>query len=203
MIVCVKTGSKYGLEYVTRLQAGVRRHLPESDAGHAFVCFTDAPVAGVDCRPLPRDLPIWWSKLGLFGLNQPLIYFDLDVVIVGALAPLLDWDGFGIIKNPWLKGYNSSVMKLTGAEGHVLDRFVPGIMATMRGDQDWLNVTMPDAPTFPMQWFPSWKVHRLFMLDAPPQEAIACICHGTPRPHEIDKPWFRDRWLGRLEEAST
>ncbi len=191
MICCFKTGTKFGDEYVTRLRDGVRRH-----GGGDLVCFTERPVAGVDCRPLPVDLPKWWCKLGAYALGEPLIALDLDIVIVGSLQPLLEWEGFGSIKNPWLKGYNSSVVKLTGNEGRVWDAFTPDVMAKMRGDQDWLNVALPLQKTFPVKWFPSWKVHRLFTMDAPPPEAIAIICHGSPRPHQIHAPWFQEQWLG-------
>lgn len=194
-IACFKKGTKYGPEYVQRLHQGVKRHLPK-DSSIPFVCFTEDPVEGVDCEPLPVDLPGWWSKLGAYALSEPLICLDLDIVIVGSLAPLLEWDGFGVIKNPWLRGYNSSVLKLTGRETDVWNRFVPGVMATMRGDQDWLNVTMPGAATFPVQWFPSWKVHRVWMEPAPPEGAIAIFCHGSPKPHEISNGWLRDHWTG-------
>ena len=192
IIACFKTGKKFGDEYVTRLRDGVRRH---SDLD--LVCFTERPVAGVECRPLPVDLPKWWCKLGAYALGEPLICLDLDIVILSSLQPLLDWQGFGVIRNPWLKGYNSSVVKLTGNERHVWERFVPGVMSAMRGDQDWLNVAMPNAPTFPVEWFPSWKVHRCFAMPEPPKDAIACICHGSPKPHQIADGWMRDHWLGR------
>jgi hypothetical protein len=199
MICCVRTGKKYGDEYVQRLHDGVRRHLPESAKDTRFVCFTNEPVAGVECEPLPVDLPKWWSKLGLYALAKPLLYFDLDIVILGSLQPVLEWDGFGTIKNPWLKGYNSSVIKLTGNEFHVWERFVPGVMSAMRGDQDWLNVAMPDAPTFPVEWFPSWKVHRCFAMPEPPPKAIAVITHGSPKPHQIADGWLRDHWIGTAQ----
>ncbi len=192
-IACFKKGTKYAPEYVQRLHQGVMRHLATDIP---FVCFTDDPVDGVDCEPLPVDLPGWWCKLGAYALGEPLICLDLDIVIVGSLTPLLEWDGFGVIKNPWLRGYNSSVLKLTGKETDVWNRFVPGVMASMRGDQDWLNATMPGAKTFPVEWFPSWKVHRMWMQPSAPEDAIAVFCHGSPKPHEIDKGWLRDHWVG-------
>ena len=196
MICCVRTGKKYGPEYVTRLRDGIARHAPKGSK-QPFICFTDDPIEGVECLPLPVDLPKWWAKLGLFTLGKPLIYFDLDVVVVGSLAPLLAWEGFGIIKNPWLKGFNSSVMKLRGDEGHVWDKFTPGVMSVMRGDQDWLNVAMPEAPMFPIKWFPSWKAHRCFAMPEPPPDAIAINLHGSPKPHQIKDGWLHDHWLGR------
>jgi len=199
MICCVKTGKKYDATYVRRLRDGVRRHLPESAKGERFVCFTNEPVDGVECEPLPVDLPKWWAKLSVFAIGKPLIYLDLDIVIVGSLEPLLKWEGFGVIKNAWLKGYNSSVVKLTGNETHVWERFVPGVMSAMRGDQDWLNVAMPDAPMFPVEWFPSWKAHRCFAMPAPPRDAIAINLHGSPKPHQVASGWLTDHWIGTAQ----
>jgi hypothetical protein len=195
LICCVKTGTAYSDDYVRHLRDGVARCCP---VPHEFVCLTEAPVDGVDCRPLSAPLPKWWAKLSIFEMRRPLIYLDLDVVMVGDLQPLLEWDGFGVIRNPWLPGYNSSVMKLTGNEGFVWDRFTPGVMASFRGDQDWLNVAYPTAPTFPPEWFPSWKISKLFKLDAPPPDAIAVNMHGFPKPAQITHGWVKDYWTGNI-----
>lgn len=195
-IACVKTGSKYSDLYVRRLQAGVKRHLPPA-LGAEFVCFTDKAVPGVLSEKLPTNLSGWWAKLELFALREPLIYFDLDVVVTGSLAPLVDWDGFGIIKDWWLPGFNSSVMKLTGAEGHVWDNFTSDVDANMRrcymGDQQWIGEQVPDARTFPKAWFPSYKATP-GCQDAVPADAMACIFHGLPKPCQIAEGWVPELW---------
>lgn len=195
LICCVKTGTLYGDDYVRNLRDGIARNTGR----HEFVCFTDNPVRGIDCEPLPAALPKWWAKVGMFQLRRALIYCDLDVVIVGSLQPLIEWNGFGVIRNPWLPGFNSSVMKLTGNEGFVWDKFTPGVMASFRGDQDWLNAVYPDAPTFPHEWFPSWKIGKLFKLQAPPKDAIAINMHGFPKPAQLpDGIWVKDYWTGNI-----
>lgn len=193
LIACVKKGPKYGPEYVERLWSGIQRHFP-SDASGEFVCFTDKPVTSIQCEPLPVDLPGWWSKLGLYKLRTPLIYFDLDVVIAGNLRPLFDWDGFGIIKDYWLPGFNSSVMKLTGSEGHVFDRFTKADMYSGRylGDQGWITKQMPDAKTFPLEWFPSYKAGRC--QEAVPDGAMAVVFHGEPKMADITDGWVPELW---------
>lgn len=197
-IACVKQGTKYGPEYVKNLQAGIARHC---HVEHEFICFTDDPVDGVKCEPLTVTLPGWWSKLSLFEMRRPLLYFDLDMVLVGDIQPLIDWPGFGILKNGWqdLEGYNSSVMKLTGNEGFVWDKFSPGVMA-LRGDQDWLNVCYPKQRTFPREWVPSFKLDKLYKLDGPPAGAIAINFHGLPKPHEFgaEHGWVKDYWQGNI-----
>lgn len=205
-IYCVRTGDKYPVEYVHRLRGMIDRHLPVG-VTYTFTCVTDAPRE-VECDTLPATLPGWWAKLELFKLRRPLIYFDLDVVVTGDLGPLVDWDGFGII-NDWNEvGYeapdgagkivtpmfNSSVMRLTGEEGHVWDSFTPEVMRRFRrgGDQRWVTARMPGARTFPAEWFASYKWGGCEA--APPPDALAVVFHGYPKPHEFTSGWVADNW---------
>lgn len=193
LIACVRTGDKYGDDYILRLQRGIKRHLPK-DERPTFVCLTDRPVEGVLCEPLTENLPTYWSKLELFKLDEPLIYFDLDVVITGSLAPLFDWHGFGIIKDYWQMGFNSSVMKLTGNERHVFDDFMRADMRRCpQGDQQWITEQMPEGRIFPKEWFPSYKVDHC--QEKAPDGAIACIFHGNPKPHDIASGWVKELWV--------
>lgn len=192
LIACVKTGEKYGAEYVRRLRDGVERYLPK-EADHPFVCFTDVPVDGVTCEPLPADLPTWFSKIGMFKLREPMLYLDLDIVITGDLTPAIEWDGFGILRDWWLPGFNSSVMKLTGNEGHVWDRFkVEMIPKLYMGDQQWVSHQMPGAKTFPQKWFPSWKADKC--ESGVPEGALAVVFHGDPKPADIGTGWVPEYW---------
>jgi hypothetical protein len=192
LIACVKQGDKYGPEYVRRLQAGVWKHLPPGSKAE-FVCLTDKHVPGVLCQTLKEGLPGWWSKLELFKQDEPLIYFDLDVVITGDLGPLLNWEGSGFLKDWWLPGFNSSVMKLTGNEGHVWNNFTPDVMRThYMGDQHWITRQIPKGRTFPAHWFPSYKANNC--QDAPPADAMAVIMHGDPKPHHITTGWVPKLW---------
>ena len=194
LICCFKVGNKYGPEYVRKLQAMVKRHLPPN-GGHEFVCFTDDAVPGVLSERLPADLPGWWSKIGAYKLREPLICLDLDIVITGSLGPLLAWDGFGIIDDWWMPGFNSSVMVLTGNEGHVWDAFTPDVMRSRpAGDQQWITEQMPGAKTFPAEWFPSWKANRCGEFGEPLPGSIATIFHGSPKPADIKVGWVPKHW---------
>lgn len=189
VVCCVKTGDKYGADYVCRLRDGVARHM----GAHQFICFTDIPVDGVDCRNLPADLPGWFAKLGLFKLGRPLIYFDLDVVITGDLSPLKCFsDRFSIIKDWWLPGFNSSVMLLTGNERDIWYRFKAEMIPRLTfGDQQYITEEIPNAATFPPNWFPSYKANDC--KAAAPPGAIAVIFHGNPKPHECSG-WVNEAW---------
>lgn len=103
-ILCMKWGTLYGAADVNNLYRGVKRHLARP---FRFVCFTD-DARGLDpevtALPLP-DLGLpegnsdtRWRKLALFrrdldGLSGAALFLDLDLVIVGDLAPFFDFPG--------------------------------------------------------------------------------------------------------------
>jgi hypothetical protein len=198
IVACVMTGDKYNERHVRLLRDGVRRW---GLGNYEFVCISDRHIAGT--RIIPAKLPGWWAKLQLFELREPLIYFDLDVVITDYLKPLVDWNAFGIIwdyLNPaevpdnviHTKMFNSSVMRLTGNEFHVWEQFCTKPEAVMSryvrgGDQRWITARMPDAKTFPPAWFPSYRFDKC--EDAVPPEALAVIFHGHPKPWDIPTGW--------------
>lgn len=188
-VACVSVGTKYDDRYVHNLKRGVQRFMP---CEHEFVCFGDRLIEGIAVQPVPSGLSGWWAKLALFAAREPMIYFDLDMVITGDLTRLVEWDGFGITQDCWVPGCNSSVMKLTGNERRVWDECHPGIMQQLRGDQDWINVVMPDAPKFPRAWFPVFKADGC--VDGPTDEAMAVNFHGFPKPAQITSGWVPEYW---------
>lgn len=108
-VVCIKWGDKYPSYYVNRLHAGVRRGL---DRSFRFICFTD-DAAGIDPAIETHPLPIEpfeaeivaamqrkgrrgaWRKISLFrpglaDMSGQILGFDLDVVVTGDLADIVD-----------------------------------------------------------------------------------------------------------------
>src|SRR5882724_6653850 len=165
IVACVRTGERYGMEYVTKLRNMVARHMPRP---YRMVCLTDQPerctdVDIVDVTAL--DLKGWWAKMALFapewrGLD-PVIYFDLDTVLIGDLAPLRNVPGeFSICENfTRLYGkssypckFNSSVMTIGGGKcSFVWDRFERDRWRLLSkhdryGDQAAIEELYPDAP---------------------------------------------------------
>eukprot|EP00435_Cladocopium_sp_Y103_P012485 s3282_g3.t1 len=132
VIACLKWGHRYNADYVNRLCASVRRHLPSAQLAEAkFVCFTEDPK-GIDefietRRPtLPDGFHLWWGKAVLFSAEAGLdghrvLFLDLDQVIVGTLEPLLAYQGpFAVLHTDDIAcelapgGYNSSVISWRG-----------------------------------------------------------------------------------------
>ena len=220
IVCCVKWGTKYPAAYANRLRRMVDRHLARP---HDFACLTDDP-AGLDPEITPLALPDvgytgWWNKISLFrgDLFEPgrtLLFFDLDVVIVGPLDFMLAGAADLTIVRGFSKNasFNSSVMNIrAGALTHVYERFAcdaETIASSGRfaGDQDWIYAQVPDAALFPAGKIVSYKkdlaAHVLplakklgleyrwikaprFMTVSPPPGASIVVFHGKPDPEDV------------------
>lgn len=105
-IICINWGTKYGAPFINRLYAMVARNITPP---FTFTCFTDNRE---DLRPeiLLEDLPhldiekmpvktkgiwpkarLWGPKLG--NLSGPVLFLDLDLVIVGSLDAFFEAGG--------------------------------------------------------------------------------------------------------------
>ena len=207
VVACVKQGDKFGPEYPTRLYEAVECHL---SLPHRFVCFTDDPVPGVPCEPLPAPLVGWWSKLGMFreGAFPPgdrILYFDLDTLIVASIDDMGAYDGpFAILQDFYRQdGFGSGVMAWTPHESTYLiwnHWWRSGCPVTPGGDQAWIEKMMPDAERW-QDLFPgrlvSFKVHCKLGI---PDGASVINFHGYPRPHEC-RGWVQEKWLNQNQET--
>lgn len=202
-VVCVKVGDKYGPDYVNRLGSMVRRHL---SLDHTFRCVTDDPE-GVDAEVLPVEepyLPGWWQKLTVFkpepwGLEHPILFLDLDVVILGSLDDFAREDtDFAIIKDFRYDCYNSSVFWLRpGSRPEVWTNFTMDVMERYPGDQNWITECVPDATLWPPEWMVSYKRsirRRLWLNRPPPPDARVVVFHGYPKPHQVRDRFVREHW---------
>lgn len=210
-IVCIRAGEAFPAEYVAILHDMVRRNLAEGYEGR-FICFTDrlGDLDGVETRPLPADLPGWWSKLalhrpGLFPDGDRVLFFDLDTVITDSFDELAGYAGpFATLRDFYRPlGLQSAVMAWAAGEtAHIWESYqaagcpqdIPG------GDQAWIERSHPKAvrlqDAFP-QMFVSYK-----QISGIPSASI-CVFHGKPRPHEVLTGWVPQVWkVGGLTGAS-
>ena len=201
-VVCLKTGAAYGAEYVLRLRSMVARHLP---VPHRFLCFTDAEVAGVTCLRPPCHYPGWWGKVGFFRadlpVEGPMLYLDLDVLVVGPLAELIDIDAEFATIAQWKRirapktvpRYNSSALYFArpGVRRQVWERFTPEAMARFRGDQDWLAWVCPNEATWPRVWFAGVQPFP----DGLPPCAKVILCNDVENHIAAERwPWVKAAW---------
>src|SRR5262245_20228581 len=125
IIACVRTGTVYPFDYVIKLRNMIGRHMP---LDYTMVCLTDQPdrcEGVIFIEVTAAALMGWWAKLLLFEPawreRSQVIYFDLDTVIVGNVAPLADVaPEFAILESPvrlagqrqYPCAYNSSCMTI-------------------------------------------------------------------------------------------
>lgn len=97
-VICINWGTKYGAPFINRLYAMVARNITPP---FTFTCFTDnrdglrPEILCEDLPPLsigemPKNTPGIWQKSRLWGpklgnLRGPVLFLDLDLVIVGSL----------------------------------------------------------------------------------------------------------------------
>ena len=198
-VACIRWGTKYNDLYVTRLKSMVARHL---SVPHEFVCYTDRPVEGVTCLPLPSDLPTWWSKVGLFREPAgPTLYLDLDVVICAPIVLpelsdklwALDDFSYSLTRPKAVDGtINSSVMYWQGDFTEVWTKFTPAVMDRLHGDQNWITRCLwPDRISLVPEGFAcSHKYH----IERGLKRAPITVYHGNPKPSDVGGAWIRQNW---------
>lgn len=204
----------YGPEHPRVLASMLRRH-----GGHELICVTDqgaaVRAAGVTTVALPPEvaaLPRYYPKLWAFSrefgdfIGERFVSIDLDAVVVGDLAPVLD------TAHPFLvwdqargEPYNTSLFALEpGARAQVWERFTveaaaeAELLAGFRwtGDQSWVGWALGGAEaTFGegagvLQYRPSR--HRA----APPEGARAVFLCGPYRPdlEAQESAWIAESW---------
>jgi hypothetical protein len=158
---CVLIGNgTYNWVYVDKLYNMLTRHITAGVRLHVYT-EQDRPVPapmikhGLNRWEIKGAKRNWWYKMELFNSEHyagPLLYFDLDVVIVRNIdwVQQLPLNCFWTVKDfkelwrPTHRGMNSSVMLFdTTKYQHVYDQFcsqpLPKIMKTYHGDQDFIG----------------------------------------------------------------
>lgn len=162
-----------------------------------FQCLTDVKVEGVDCIPLRRGWPGWWSKMELFDPALPgdFLFMDLDTALVGPLDDIL-----AVKKLTMLRDFYRDGRKLKEGLGGGLFYFPAGdarrpvwdffsahpslqMKVYVRGDQHlfekfYLRTADRWQDIVPSQVV-SWKVHCAKGI---PENARVICFHGSPRP---------------------
>jgi uncharacterized Rossmann fold enzyme len=213
-ICCIRAGTAFAPAYVDILFDSVRRNLADGFEGE-FVCFTDQHdvlAPGISSRPLPADLPGWWSKLalfrpGLFPDGDRVLFLDLDTLITGRLDEIAAYDGpFAILRDFYRPdGLQSAVMAWRAGDWSKLwtSYAAAGCPITGQGgDQAWIEqYQWRDDVDLLQDIFPGTFVSYK-QINGPPEKASVVCFHGRPRPHEVTTGWVPEVWkIGGLTRA--
>lgn len=153
-VACVfKTKSEKGgsAGFTAKSVGGMRRAIERNvTIPHRFVCLSNVDVS--DRIPLEHDWPGrgWWAKVELFKLPPPVLYFDLDVMIVGNIdhiaeyvCNLLENEFFCLLpyKVDHNNKVNSSIMGWTADLSDIYHNFTPEpgkLINRFAGDQRYI-----------------------------------------------------------------
>ena len=211
-IICIKWGKRYGAEYANRLYGMVSRHVTPP---FRFVCFTDDPEglrAGIEVQPLPPlDCAMPTNTLGMWGkarlwieglgdLTGPVLFIDLDVVILDSLDPFFEHaspEDVVLARNPntpferlgQTSIYRMPVGKLAPLK-RAFEADPQGIADRYRFEQRFVTREAPGGVTFwPAGWVAHFKWHCVptFPLNylrapSPPKGARVVIFPGPLNP---------------------
>ena len=209
-IACVlKVGGGFLPEHVAALRDGVERNL---SLPHRFLCLSDVPVP-CERIPLPFGWPGWWNKLILFKpgvLEGPVLYFDLDTIIVGSLDDIALGHRFTVLRNFWASAYGeperigSGMMAWNCDLSAIYEAFARNPERFMReyrtkakwGDQGFIKDHSLIEPDRWQDKHPSkvvsYKKHVRPLRKVPREAAVICF-HGIPRPWSSEVKWLREK----------
>lgn len=228
---CVIHGDAYSWTYVDRLYNMLNRHITPGIKLHVYTEAT-RPVPEPMIKHSLIDWGIagpkrgWWYKMQLFNTENfagPLLYFDLDTVVVGNLDWIwnlnLRWfwavQDFKYLWRPTHQGLNSSVMWWdTRSTAYLWKRFrqqnLQEVIKAYPGDQDYLsrNLDTVSLRFFPQNRMLSWRwqcinggynfKQRIYNNPGAPSmivdPASVLIFHGKPKPDAVADSIVVDHW---------
>jgi len=201
--------------YVNNLYHGVKRY---ADREVKFVCFTNEKLKGLDNRIEVRNFPMhtidgvlprlymFSREAGLFG--HQVLCLDLDLVIVGSLKSLLDYNGRFCARSKFKRGeeykLDGDIMSFRADEESETLFWSPFITNvedavdwTQGRERYWVRHVAGD---FADRWdehaprqILSYKKH-IDSRGIIPEKAVIISCHGVPRPHQIRGSWIKSYW---------
>ena len=228
---CVIHGTAYSWTYVERLYNMLNRHITTGIRLHVYT-EADRPVPEPMIKhelttwPIPSPKRSWWYKIQLFNPAHhagPLLYFDLDTVIVGNIdwiwqqPPEYFWAirDFKYLWTPNHTGINSSVMWWnTRHYQNLWNTFIQQDLATTmqkyRGDQDYISATIPENQRrfFDITRVQSWRwqcldggynFHKRQHQTPGTGTYVAdstsiMVFHGNPKPDQITDQTVLAHW---------
>lgn len=201
-------------KYVNNLYEGVKRFATRS---FEFICFTNEALdvkEGVELRGFPLHtqagvLPRVYMFSEEAGLgNRQVLCLDLDVVIVGDMTALMNYEGRFCARSKFKPGeewkLDGDIMSFrAGKETSDLfwKPFVEDVDAAVKMTQGreryWVRHVAND---FADRWdieapgtVFSYKRH-ISKMNKLPEKAAIVSCHGYPRPHQVPRGWIKEFW---------
>lgn len=205
-IACVlRSGGDYDEKYVRIMERMLGKNLT---VPYQFVVLTDMNISGQNSIKLEKRFPGWWSKLELFRLEGPVLYIDLDTIIMNNIDGLAK--AVSAMQNGefWMlapfnhsrreKGiWASGLMAWHGDFRFLIDNYD---RKTFEGwDQIYITKMLNKygitiKPIGQYAKIISFKRHCQSTLKRPDDAEIVCF-HGRERPHTVNVKWVKETWV--------
>ena len=228
---CVIHGTGYDWKYVDNLYSMLSRNLSRPIQLHVYT-EASRPVPSPYIKHELIDWKIggpkqsWWYKVQLFNSEHhrgPLLYFDLDVVIVKNI----DWiwqqklrhfwavKDFKHLWRPMYQSINSSIMwwdttQFDWVWRNFLNLDLAQTVKRFHGDQDYVNsvITEQQRRYFNTEWVKSWRWQCLDggydfkrrTWKSPESgtnikdDTTILVFHGNPKPDQTTDPVIVQHW---------
>jgi hypothetical protein len=227
---CVIHGDAYDWIYVERLYNMLSRHISRGIQLHVYTELERSVPAPMIKHVLP-DWGIhgpkrsWWYKMNLFDSAEhagPLLYFDLDTVIVNNIDWICDlplsyfWavQDFRYLQRANHLSMNSSIMwwdtrRFDSVWKAFQQENLGTIMKKYRGDQDYLNHALAKDlrfldPTRILSWrwqcqgngynFKRRNYQSSDSVTHIPTGTSVMVFHGQPKPADLTDPAITQHW---------
>lgn len=197
ILTVLKTSDTYKKEYVDLIYAQCQKYAKDID----FICISDDPSVPGYVK-MEHDWPRWWPKMEIFKFEGPVLYLDLDTIIVNDITKVLESaKGKSFIalrdfyKNAKMqRTVGSGIMYWEGNFRYLYDIFAENPDKHMKecnnerwwGDQGFIEKYLKTEPVY---WqdivtnkIVSWKVH---CKTGVPKEAVIVAFHGNPKPWHV------------------
>ena len=197
IVTVLKTSNDYKKEYVDLLYKQCQKYAPNIE----FVCISDDPSVSGYIK-MEHAWPRWWPKMEIFKIPGPVLYLDLDTIVVSDLNEIIkkasQYEFVGI--RDFYKDHRmertlgSGVMFWTGDMKYLYEEFLKNPQKNMDecttgrwwGDQGFIEKTIKQKIAYWQDILPrkiiSWKVH---CKKGVPNDASIIAFHGKPKPWDI------------------
>jgi hypothetical protein len=206
-VVCVlRSGGDFDSEYVRKLRDGVARNMT---IPYRFVCLSDCDVP-CERIPLKHDWPGWWAKLEIFRLTGPLLYVDLDTIIVGNLDRVADipydFAMLDILEKNLPRIGNSGAMWMAKPFPNVYERFAEkpeywieyhraNAHDRYMGDQAFISDCFTEIPKLHHALPGFFKAYKYDGCQYKVPAGCSVVCFsGKPRPAQAGG-WVKQAWV--------
>ena len=195
IVTVLRSGGVYKPEHVKALYDQCQKYSPQTE----FICISDTEgVPGY--LKMKNNWPTWWGKMETFLIKGPVLYLDLDTIVLKTLNPILD----AVKRNPFTclrdfykdakmeRTVGSGIMAWSDDMSFIHDEFAKNPEKNMAecttprwwGDQGFIEKQVK-KPAYWQDVVPqkivSWKVHCKHNI---PPEAHIIAFHGKPKPWE-------------------